>query len=73
MQFPNESKAYRAARDDLLKAEIDLRRRSVAMPAKPAANRDMVKGSGTEVGGSIPSDQTCAPVLVPLDRSAEKK
>src|SRR5439155_22899219 len=27
MQFPNESKAYRAARNDLLKAEIDLRRR----------------------------------------------
>jgi len=26
MQFPNESKAYRAARNDLLKAEIDLRR-----------------------------------------------
>jgi predicted dithiol-disulfide oxidoreductase (DUF899 family) len=26
MQFPNESKAYRAARDDLLQAEIDLRR-----------------------------------------------
>ena len=26
MQFPNESKAYRAARNDLLKAEINLRR-----------------------------------------------
>jgi predicted dithiol-disulfide oxidoreductase (DUF899 family) len=25
MQFPNESKAYRAARNDLLKAEINLR------------------------------------------------
>src|SRR3989442_11660033 len=26
MQFPNETKAYRAARNNLLKAEIDLRR-----------------------------------------------
>jgi predicted dithiol-disulfide oxidoreductase (DUF899 family) len=26
MEFPNETKAYRTARNDLLKAEIDLRR-----------------------------------------------
>jgi len=45
--FPNESKEYRAARDKLLKQEIELRR---AMEAVAAARRELPPG------GEIPED-----------------
>ena len=47
MQFPNESKAYRAARSDLLKAEINLRRQV----EKVAALRRSLPA-----GGELPED-----------------
>ncbi len=47
MKFPNETKAYRTARDDLLKAEIDLRRQI----EKVAALRRSLP-----VGGEVPED-----------------
>jgi predicted dithiol-disulfide oxidoreductase (DUF899 family) len=47
MNFPNKSKAYRAARNDLLKAEIDLRRQI----EKVAALRRSLPA-----GGAVPED-----------------
>ena len=47
MEFPNETKAYRTARNDLLKAEIDLRRQI----EKVAALRRSLP-----VGGEVPED-----------------
>src|SRR2546422_10661484 len=49
MQFPNESKAYRAARNDLLKAEIDLRRRI----EKVAALRRSLPAGGEGAEGYV--------------------
>ena len=46
-RFPGESKAYRAARDKLLRAEIDLRRRTESV----AALRRKLP-----VGGAVPED-----------------
>src|SRR5712691_582992 len=47
VSFPNESKSYRAARNDLLKAEIDLRRQI----EKVAALRRSLPA-----GGEVPED-----------------
>jgi len=45
--FPNESDAYRSARNDLLQAEIDLRRQTEAVAAK---RREL------PLGGEVPED-----------------
>jgi predicted dithiol-disulfide oxidoreductase (DUF899 family) len=37
MRWPNESEEYRRARDELLQAEIELRRREEAVAAKRRA------------------------------------
>jgi predicted dithiol-disulfide oxidoreductase (DUF899 family) len=47
MQFPNEDKKYRKARDELLQAEIDLRRR---IEAVAAMRRKLPRG------GAVPED-----------------
>ena len=47
MRFPGESPSYRAARDDLLRAEIDLRRRTEAV----AHQRRQLP-----LGGEVPTD-----------------
>jgi predicted dithiol-disulfide oxidoreductase (DUF899 family) len=47
VRFPGESKVYRAAREELLQAEIDLRRQSEAVAAK---RREL------PLGGEVPTD-----------------
>lgn len=47
MRFPNESPTYRAARDKLLEAEIDLRRATEAVAAQRRA---------LPLGGEVPED-----------------
>jgi len=47
MRFPGESERYRAARDDLLRAEIELRRQTEAVAAQRRA---------LPLGGQIPTD-----------------
>jgi hypothetical protein len=47
VRFPGESDEYRRARDELLQAEIDLRRRTEAVAAKRRA---------LPLGGAVPED-----------------
>jgi predicted dithiol-disulfide oxidoreductase (DUF899 family) len=64
--FPNESEQYRAARDDLLQREIELRR---ATEAVAAARRDL------PAGGVVPQDYVfeaagaaCAPAEIAMSQ-----
>jgi hypothetical protein len=45
--FPNESDAYRSTRNDLLDAEIDLRRQLEAVAAKRRAEMPLTRPSAT--------------------------
>src|SRR5579864_2829678 len=47
VRFPGESEEYRRARDELLQAEVDLRRRTEAVAAKRRA---------LPLGGAVPED-----------------
>jgi predicted dithiol-disulfide oxidoreductase (DUF899 family) len=47
IRFPRESEAYRAARDDLLRAEMELRRQIEAVATQ---RRDL------PLGGEVPED-----------------
>ncbi|MGZ8797904.1 MAG: DUF899 family protein [Thermoanaerobaculia bacterium] len=49
VRFPGESEAYRAAREDLLKSEIDLRRQIESVAAKRRT---------LPLGGEVPQDYT---------------
>jgi predicted dithiol-disulfide oxidoreductase (DUF899 family) len=49
MRFPGETEAYRAAREDLLKSEIDLRRQIESVAAKRRT---------LPLGGEVPQDYT---------------
>lgn len=64
VRFPGETPGYRAARDKLLDAEIELRRATEAVAAQRRA---------LPLGGEIPEDYVFEEIVGPFGKSARKK